>query len=109
MPNRGQNLTVIQLASLLDVSPRTIREHIASGCPVAEKAKPGKPNLINSVEYFHWHDDRIRAEATGPRASGGADADKRRVTAARAEIVEMELAQKRGETCADRGNYAFAR
>jgi phage terminase Nu1 subunit (DNA packaging protein) len=77
--------TAAELSAYIGISPRSIREHVATG--VITRAGPGKYLLKKSVTgYATWLQERASAKTEDPLGDS-----RTRLVAAKADIVERQL------------------
>ena len=87
-----ETLSTDRLAALLGVSPRTVQTLAKDG--VIPKAERGRFPLAAVTAYCEF----IRSDAR--RGPADFQAERARLTRARADVAEIELAQRRGELLA---------
>ncbi|MEW6775376.1 MAG: hypothetical protein AB1405_03740 [Bdellovibrionota bacterium] len=98
----AQLLTVDQLRKLFpakdgeQLAKRTIERWVADGCPVArlQKLAKGSRYLFDLDHVRGWYEQRFGANAEKKESLVAAQA---RLNATKADIAEIELAEKRGE------------
>lgn len=86
-----------ELAALFEVTPKTIQNWTAQGCPIERKGGRGKPSMYRAADVIRWREDRAKLAATGDLAQMDMDEARRRKLAAEAAMAELVLDQKRGD------------
>lgn len=95
---RGKAITIIELAEFLDVSDQRIRQLMREGMPVFEKGVKGKQTILSSRDTFWWYVEYEQKKKRGAAPSNSAPDDaKSRITETRAQMVELQLAERRGD------------
>lgn len=88
-----------ELAKILGVSTRSIREWANNGCPIEKRGRKGDGvgHQFKTSDVINWLKDRAASEAVGnnPDAQSAEDA-KRRKLVADATLAELELAKAKG-------------
>jgi phage terminase Nu1 subunit (DNA packaging protein) len=95
-PEPGQ-VSQLQLAELLGVTPKTIRAWERQGCPVERKARRGLPSQYSVAAVFRWREEQARLAASGNLDAMDMEEAKRRKLAAEAAAAELSLARERDE------------
>lgn len=97
---RGKPLTVIELAQLLDVSEQRVRQLTREGMPLFSRGGNGIPNIYSSYYALWWYIEYEQKKKRGaaPTISSNDPGDsKHRINETRAQMVELQLAEKRGD------------
>lgn len=88
----------MELAKFLDVSDQRIRQLMREGMPVFEKGIKGKQTILSSHDVFWWYVEYEQKKKRGAAPSiPNADDSKQRINETRAQMVELQLAEKRGD------------
>lgn len=93
-------VTQIELAELLGVTPKTIRAWERQGCPIEEKGKRGRPSRYSVAEVVRWREEQVRLAAAGDLSAMDMEEARRRKLAAEAAAAELALARERDEVVA---------
>ena len=92
-----ETVSQVELATLLDVTPKTIRAWQRQGCPVEAKGRRGVPSRYSVAAVVRWREDQVRLAAAGDLSAMDADEARRRKLAADAALAELELCRQRDE------------
>lgn len=93
----GRIVNQADLASILGVSPVTVRAWERKGCPVIERGARGRQASYNTAAVVQWREEQAALAASGDTSAMDMEEARRRKLAAEAALAEMELATKRGE------------
>jgi terminase small subunit / prophage DNA-packing protein len=90
-----------EMAGILGISPTTLDRYVALGCPISSRGTVRREYRFNSAQVIAWRDERKAAAlaAENPAAATVTDAKKRHAMAV-AELVELKLAERRGQMIA---------
>lgn len=97
MKMQGVRCSQRELGEFFGVSATTIRNWVNAGCPVFERGSRGNPHVFDSAAVFEWRMSEIQRDADSKTPGRNFEAARARAVAARAGIMEMNLAQRRGE------------
>ncbi|MEG0030715.1 terminase small subunit [Acinetobacter sp.] len=93
---KGQEVTRQGLANIFGVSLPTIDNWVRSGCPYIQKGGRGQEWKFNTAAVSNWLRERDVEDATG-EIPDDIELLKVRKQKAETELVELELAEKKGE------------
>ncbi len=93
---KGQEVTRQGLADIFGVSLPTIDNWVRSGCPYIQKGGRGQEWKFNTATVSNWLRERDVEDATGG-IPDDIELLKVRKQKAETELVELELAEKKGE------------
>jgi terminase small subunit / prophage DNA-packing protein len=96
---RGTALNRTQIAALIGVSGTTVDAWIRKGAPVLKRSTGRGAGAnswqIDSAALIAWLREQSASNATGPASR--IDEARRRKTAAAAELLELQVSERRGE------------
>lgn len=93
---KGMTLNRAQLADFFGIALTTVDVWVKAGCPVQQRGSAGVPWEFNSRDIHQWQLDQKVAQATGDKPKEADDVKLRKLLA-ETEMVELELAKKKGE------------
>lgn len=93
----GMELSKADLARMFGVSLPCIGQWVGKGCPYITKGGPGKQWIFNSADVRLWREDQAIQQMVGDTSALDIDEARRRKLAAEAALVELDLAQRRGD------------
>lgn len=93
---RGNEVSKTELAEFFGVSATTVEHWIRVGCPFIQRGGKGKAWLFSTADVYDWRLDRMREELAG-KAPADETELKRRLSTAKTEAAELELAKARGD------------
>src|SRR5947207_14014360 len=90
----GRVLNREELSGFLAISPTTLDRYVRAGCPILERGATFQGHKFNSGAVVKW---LVQREATGADAAKSPSDERRRYTAAQADLKEFALSRARGE------------
>jgi phage terminase Nu1 subunit (DNA packaging protein) len=86
-----------EAAAILGKSVVTLKSWFNLGCPVIERGGKSKKWRIYPAAVIAWREDKIAQDAVGDTQSLDYEEARRREMAAKAALLELDLAQRRGQ------------
>lgn len=99
-PQTSTDYTAVGLhaaAAILGRNVTTLKAWFNQGCPVIERGGLSKQWKISPAAVVAWREDKIAQEAVGDTSALDYDEARRREMAAKAAMLELDLAARRGQ------------
>jgi phage terminase Nu1 subunit (DNA packaging protein) len=99
-PAAGADFTVVGLheaAVILGKNITTLKTWFNLGCPVIERGSQSKKWRISPSAVIAWREAKIAQDAVGDTSTLDYEEARRREMAAKAAMLELDLAQRRGQ------------
>ncbi|MFP4561634.1 MAG: terminase small subunit [Thiohalorhabdus sp.] len=93
----GKRVNRNELAEIFGVSPPTISTWINQGCPYLQQGRKGRQWEFDTEAVAEWRQSKALQAAQGDLEDTDYEEAKRREMVARANMQELDLAQRRGE------------
>jgi len=86
-----------EAAAILGRNVTTLKAWFHQGCPVLERGSKTRKWRISPADVIAWREAKIAQEAVGDTSTLDYDEARRREMAAKAAMLELDLAQRRGQ------------
>ncbi len=99
MKNKGNIVSLVQLAAVFAVHRNTVAAWVKRGCPYLQKAdrSQGIEWQFDTAEVHQWRTDQAVTNAVGDTSEADQEELYRRKLAAETTIAEVNAAKQRGE------------
>lgn len=91
------SVSLAEAAAILGKSVPTLKSWFNLGCPVLARGNQGRQWRISPAAVIAWREAKIAQDAVGDTSTLDYEEARRREMAAKAAMLELDLAQRRGQ------------